>query len=85
MFFAGVYKNNQFLIITMQANFNMIDIHHRQSVIINEEGLNDYFNFEKEETSFLKSYKAPDLKFHRVSKDVNKLINNTKELIEEPK
>jgi len=47
MFFAGVYKNHQFLIITMQENINIIDIYYRQPVIINEEGLNDYFNFEK--------------------------------------
>ena len=54
-------------------------------VIINEKDLNNYFNLKKEETSFLKSYKAPDLKFHPVSKDVNNPINDTKELIEEPK
>ena len=83
MFFAGIYKDYQFIIITMQANSNVIDIHHRQPVIITEEGFNDYFNLKKEGTSFLKSYKAPELKFYLVSKDVNKPINNTKELIEE--
>ena len=85
IFFAGIYKDHQFIIITMQANSNVIDIHHRQPVIINEKDLNNYFNLKKEGTSFLKSYKAPDLKFHPVSKDVNNPINNTKELIEELK
>ena len=85
MFFAGIYKDYQFIIITMQANSNVIDIHHRQPVIITEEGFNDYFNLKKEGTSFLKSYKAPELKFHPVSKDVNKPINNTIELIKELK
>ena len=85
MYFAGIYKYHQFIIITMQADSNAIDIHHRQPVIINEEDLNDYFNLKKEGTSFLKSYKAPKLKFHPVSKDVNNPINNTKELIEELK
>ena len=85
MFFAGIYKYHQFIIITMQANSDIIDIHHRQPVIITEEGFNDYFNLKKEGTSFLKSYKAPELKFHPVSKDVNKPINNTKELIEKLK
>ena len=85
MFFAGIYKDYQFAIITMQANSNIINIHHRQPVIINEEGFNDYFNLKKEGTSFLKSYKVPELKFHPVSKDVNKPINNKKELIEELK
>ena len=85
IFFAGIYKDHQFIIITMQANSNVIDIHHRQPVIITEEGFNDYFNLKKEGTSFLKSYKAPELKFHPVSKDVNKPINNTIELIKELK
>ena len=85
MYFAGIYKYHQFIIITMQADSNAIDIHHRQPVIINEKDLNNYFNLKKEGTSFLKSYKAPDLKFHPVSKDVNNPINNTKELVEELK
>ena len=85
MYFAGIYKYYQFIIITMQADSNAIDIHHRQPVIINEKDLNNYFNLKKEGTSFLKSYKAPILIFHPVSKDVNNPINNTKELIEKLK
>ena len=85
MYFAGIYKNHQFVIITMQADFKSIDIHRRQPVIINEEDLNNYFNLKKEGTSFLKSYKTPELKFHPISKDVNNPTNNTKELIEELK
>ena len=85
MYFAGIYKYHQFIIITMQADFNAIDVHHRQPVIINEKDLNNYFNLKKEGTSFLKSYKAPKLKFHPVSKNVNNPINNTKELVEELK
>ena len=85
MYFAGIYKYHQFIIITMQADSNANDIHHRQPVIINEKDLNNYFNLKKEGTSFLKSYKAPKLIFHPVSKDVNNPISNTKELIEELK
>ena len=85
MYFAGIYKYHQFIIITMQADSNAIDIHHRQPVIINEKDLSNYFNLKKEGTSFLKSYKALELKFHPVSKDVNKPKNNTKELIGEIK
>jgi putative SOS response-associated peptidase YedK len=85
VYFAGIYKNYQFIIITMQADSSVIDIHYRQPVIINEKDLNNYFNLKKEGTSFLKSYKTPELKFHPVSKDVNNPINNRKELIEELK
>ena len=85
MFFAGIYKYHQFIIITMKANSNVINIHHRQPIIINDKDLNDYFNLKKEGTSFLKSYKAPALKFHHVGKDVNKPTNNARELIEELK
>ncbi len=85
MYFAGIYKNNQFIIVTMQSDSSVIDIHYRQPVIINEKDLNNYFNLKKEGTSFLKSYKTPELKFHPVRKDVNNPINNRKELIEEIK
>ena len=85
IFFAAIYKDCQFIIITMQANSNVIDIHCRQPAIINEEDLNDYLNLKKEGTSFLKSHKVPELKFHQVGKDVNKPINNTKELFEKLK
>ena len=60
----------------MRANFNIIDIHHRQPVIINKKGLNDYFNLKKEGTNFLESYKSPKLKFYPVSKEVNNPIDN---------
>ena len=85
MYFAGIYKYHQFIIITMQANTNAINVHHRQPVIINEKDLNNYFNLKKEGTSFLKFYESPKLIFQPVSKDVNNPLNNTKELIEELK
>ena len=85
MFFAGIYKDYQFIIITMQANSNVIDIHHRQPVIISEENLYDFFNPKEEGTSFLKSHKAPELKFYHVRKNVNNPTNNTKDLITEAK
>jgi len=85
IYFAGIYKNHQFIIITMQGDSNAIDVHHRQPVIINEKDLNNYFNLKNEGSSFLKCYKTPKLKFHPVSKDVNNPINNRKELIEELK
>ena len=82
MFFAGIYKDHQFLIITREASSQVVDIHQRQPVIINEEDLDAYLNLKIEGTNFLKSYQAPKLKFHSVSKDVNKPANNNKQLIE---
>ena len=82
MFFAGIYKDYQFLIITREASSHVADIHQRQPVVINEEDLDEYFNLKTEGTNFLRSYQAPKLKFHPVSKDVNKPTNNNKQLIE---
>jgi len=82
MFFAGIYKDHQFLIITQEASSHVADIHQRQPVVINEEDLDEYFNLKTEGTNFLRSYQAPKLKFHPVSKDVNKPTNNNKQLIE---
>ena len=82
MFFAGIYKDHQFLIITQEASSNIVDIHQRQPVVINKEDLDEYFNLKTEGTNFLRSYQAPKLKFHPVSKDVNKPTNNNKQLIE---
>ena len=52
MFFAGIYKDYQFTIITKQANSKVIDIHHRQPVIIDKDSFNDYFNLKKKEQIF---------------------------------
>ena len=82
MFFAGIYKDHQFLIITKEASSNVVDIHQRQPVVINEEYLDEYFNLKIEGTDFLRSYQAPKMKFHPVSRDVNKATNNSKHLIE---
>jgi len=51
-------------------------------MIINEEDLDKYFNLKIEGLNFLNSYKPPELKFHPVSREVNKPLNNSKELIE---
>ena len=82
VFFAGIYKDHQFLIITREASSNVVDIHQRQPVVINEGDLDEYFNLKIEGTNFLRSYQAPKLKFHPVSRDVNKPTYNSKHLIE---
>ena len=81
MFFAAIHQNNQFCIITREATSKIKDIHHREPLIINEEQISNYLDVKKECIDILKSIKAPELKFHEVSRDVNKPINNDSSLI----
>ena len=78
---AGIYQNNQFCIITKEATDTVADIHHREPLIINEEQISNYLNIKKEGMDILRSIKSPELKFHEVSKDVNKPVNNDPSLI----
>lgn len=81
MFFAAIYQNNQFCIITREATDRVKEIHLREPLILNEEQISNYLDVKKEGTDILKSIKAPELKFHIVSKNVNKPINNDPSLI----
>jgi putative SOS response-associated peptidase YedK len=81
IFFAAIHQNNQFCIITREATGELKEIHHREPLILNEEQIPNYLNIKKEGMDVLKSIKAPELKFHSVSKDVNKPINNNSSLI----
>jgi len=81
IFFAGIYKTKQFCIVTREATLNVGDIHDRQPVIIDKKDLNHYLDLKNDGVDFLNSYKAPELKFHPVSKDVNIPINNNENLI----
>ena len=81
IFFAAIHQNNQFCIITREATNKIKEIHHREPLIINEEQISNYLDVKKEGTDILKSIKAPELKFHEVSKDVNNPINNDSSLI----
>ena len=50
--------------------------------VVNDVDLDAYLNLKIEGTNFLRSYQAPELKFHPVNRDVNKPTNNNKQLIE---
>ena len=82
IFFAGIYENNQFCLITEEANENIKAIHHRQPVILSQTDINRYLNLEISGQNFLKECKKPNLVFHEVTKDVNKPTNNTASLIQ---
>ena len=81
IFFAGIHQNNQFCVITREATDKIKEIHHREPLILNKEQSSNYLDVKKEGTDILKSIKAPELKFHEVSKDVNKPISNDPSLI----
>jgi len=81
MFLAAIHHNNQFCIITREATDKIKEIHHREPLILNEEQISNYLDVKKEGSDLLKSIKATELKFHEVSKDVNKPINNNSSLI----
>ena len=82
MYIAAIYENNQFCLITEEATENVVDIHKRQPVILNENDVNRYLNLELDGSSFLKECKKPKLNFYEISKDVNKPSNNSISLIQ---
>ncbi len=81
IFFAGIFKQKQFCIITQEARSNVGDIHDRQPVIINKNDLNHYLNMKNDGVDFLNSCKSPELKFHPVGRNVNVPTNNNENLI----
>ena len=81
MFFAGIYQNNQFCIITREASEKISTIHHREPMIINQSQINNYLNVKKDALEIMNIVKQPSLKFHEISKDVNNPINNDPSLI----
>jgi len=81
MFFAAIYENNQFCIITKEASSKISKIHHREPLIINQSQILNFLNIKKEAMNILDSIKSPELEFYEVSKDVNKPINNDSRLI----
>jgi putative SOS response-associated peptidase YedK len=82
IFFAGIYENDEFCLITEEAKENIKEIHHRQPVIIDEMDINRYLNLELQGSTFLKECNKTDLTFYEVSKDVNKPTNNSASLIQ---
>ena len=81
MFIAGIYDQNQFCLITEQANENLKKIHHRQPVILNEKEINEYLDLQLNGSVFLKEKSKINLNFYEVSKDVNKPTTNNVSLI----
>ena len=83
IYMAGIYENNEFCLITEQANKNVNEIHNRQPVILNEKDVNRYLNLELSGSDFLKECKKTNLAFYEISKEVNKPTNNSISLIQQ--
>ena len=81
LFACGIHDNGQFTIITRPASSENAVVHHRQPVIISKSQINNYFNLNNNAVEFLKSVKAPKLKFHQVATDVNNPSKNDATLI----
>ena len=81
IFLAGIHDNGQFTIITREATEENSKVHHRQPVIISKSQINNYFNLNNNAVEFLNSVKAPELKFHKVSTDVNNPSKNDATLV----
>ena len=81
IFFAAIFKTKQFCIVTREATSSVGDVHDRQPVIIDKKNLDHYLDLKNDGVDFLNSYKAPELKFHPVSKNVNVPTNNNENLI----
>ena len=82
IYFAAIFENEQFCLITEQASSNINEIHHRQPVILNENDVNKYLNLELSGSNILNECKKPTLNFYEVSKEVNKPTNNSLSLIQ---
>ena len=81
MFFAGIFQDNKFCIITREASNEIKEIHSREPLIINKSQINNYLNIKKNGMEILNAIKAPKIKFHKITKDVNNPINNDPSLI----
>ena len=81
MYFAGIFENNQFSIITREADGENSKIHHRQPLIVNKSKINDYLNLKNNAQEVLQSIKSPDLNFYQIGLEINNPKNNFKELI----
>ena len=82
LFIAAIYQNDQFCMITENANENICEIHNRQPVILYEKDINKYLKIDCGGKDILNNLKRPELQFYEVSKQVNNPANNNSTLIQ---
>ena len=66
MFLAGIYANDQFCLITEESSKNVLEIHHRQPVLLYENNVKKYLNIELNGSTFLNERNKPNLSFHQI-------------------
>ena len=81
LFACGVHDGGMFTIITKPASSENAVVLNRRPVIISKSQINNYFNLNNNAVEFLNSVKAPELKFHPVSTEVNNPSKNDATLI----
>ena len=82
LFIAAIYQNDQFCIITENANEKICEVHNRQPVMLYEKDVNKYLKIDCDGKDILNNLKRPELQFYEVSKQVNKPANNYPTLIQ---
>ena len=81
LYLAGIYDKKQFCLITESASTNILNIHHRQPVALNEEDIDNYLNLDNDGSNLLKKRNKIEFAFHEVTKNVNKTSNNDVSLL----
>ena len=81
LYVAGIFENNEFCLITEEASQNVMDIHHRQPVILDNNEIDNYLDLKKDGKKYLSQIKKIPLNFYEISKEVNKPTNNYPSLI----
>ena len=81
MFFCGIFDQNEFSILTTEANSENKSIHHRQPLIINKNKINDFLNLKNNINDVIDSIRYPKLDYWEISTLINNPKNNSPDLI----
>ena len=57
LYVAGIFENNEFCLITEEASQNVMDIHHRQPVILDHDEISNYLDLKKDGKKYLRQIK----------------------------
>ena len=78
LFFGGIYDDTGCCVVTMKSFKYLSSIHHRQPFFLQENQINCWLERKKMKYTYNNI-----INFHRVSDSVNKIWNNSQELVKE--